>query len=72
MKRDITIIGVPLDLGADRRGVDMGPSAIRYANAKQRLERIGFNVEDAGNLYVPSRESFHVHDGNLKYAGIGR
>jgi arginase len=67
MNRNITMIGVPLDLGADRRGVDMGPSAIRYANAKERLERLGFNIEDIGNLYVPSRESYSVQDANLKY-----
>jgi arginase len=67
MNRNITIIGVPLDLGADRRGVDMGPSAIRYANAKERLEKLGFNVEDLGNLYVPSRESHSISDSNLKY-----
>ncbi len=39
--RDITIIGVPVDLGAGRRGVDMGPSAIRYAGLKERLDRAG-------------------------------
>lgn len=67
MNKKITIIGVPLDLGADRRGVDMGPSAIRYSNAKERLERLGHDVEDVGNLYVPSRESFSIQSSNLKY-----
>jgi arginase len=67
MNKNITIIGVPLDLGADRRGVDMGPSAIRYANAKERLERLGFEVEDLGNLNVPSRESYQIQDTKLKY-----
>ena len=39
----IDIIGVPIDLGADRRGVDMGPSAIRYAHLHQKLEGIGIH-----------------------------
>ena len=39
--RDIAIIGTPVDLGAGRRGVDMGPSAIRYAGLKERLEALG-------------------------------
>lgn len=67
MNRKVTLIGVPLDLGADRRGVDMGPSAIRYANAKERLERLGFDVEDIGNLPVASRESYKIQDSSLKY-----
>ena len=41
-KRRIRIIGVPIDLGADRRGVDMGPSAIRYAGLNARLQRLGW------------------------------
>jgi arginase len=65
--KHITIIGVPLDYGADRRGVDMGPSAIRYAGLHERLRRIGHTVTDAGNLPVPvpeSRPGPHTH---LKY-----
>ncbi len=53
--KDITIVGVPMDLGADRRGVDMGPSAIRYASLKEKLSELGCNVKDAGNLAVPTR-----------------
>jgi arginase len=51
--RDIAIIGTPVDLGAGRRGVDMGPSAIRYAGLKERLEALGYSVRDLGNVHVP-------------------
>ncbi len=50
-------IGVPLDLGQNRRGVDMGPSAIRYAGLAPRLRRLGYSVEDGGNLEVAERET---------------
>src|SRR5450755_236064 len=53
---NIRIIGVPMDLGASRRGVDMGPFAVRYTDLRERLERIGHTVEDAGNVPVPFRE----------------
>lgn len=53
----IRIIGVPLDLGASRRGVDMGPSALRIAQLEARLESLGHVVQDIGNLPVPGRES---------------
>lgn len=45
-----------MDLGASRRGVDMGPAAIRYTDLRTRLERLGHTVEDAGNVAVPFRE----------------
>src|SRR5688572_24350276 len=63
----IDIIGVPIDLGADRRGVDMGPSAIRYAHLRQRLEELGHTVEDKGNIEVPIQETCEVTDPRLKY-----
>jgi arginase len=53
MHTNITIIGVPVDLGAGRRGVDMGPSAIRYAGLAERLRAIGCSVLDLGDLGVP-------------------
>lgn len=53
----IRIIGVPMDLGASRRGVDMGPSALRIAQLQPRLEALGLEVEDAGNLDVVEREA---------------
>ncbi|MFN8669805.1 MAG: arginase [Gemmatimonadaceae bacterium] len=52
----IRLIGVPMDLGASRRGVDMGPSAVRYTELRERLEAMGHQVEDAGNVPVPFRE----------------
>ena len=63
----IDIIGVPIDLGADRRGVDMGPSAIRYALLQQGLERLGYSVEDKGNVEVPIAETCAIVDPKLKY-----
>lgn len=52
----IRIIGVPMDLGASRRGVDMGPFAVRYTDLRERLETLGHSVEDLGNVAVPFRE----------------
>ncbi len=52
----VRIIGVPMDLGASRRGVDMGPSAVRYTDLRVRLEKLGHVVEDVGNVHVPFRE----------------
>jgi arginase len=54
--RAVSIIGVPMDLGASRRGVDMGPSAIRIAGLAERLRRLGHEVDDARNVQVPGRE----------------
>lgn len=56
-----------MDLGADRRGVDMGPSAIRYAHLQQRLEENGIIVEDRGNIEVATPESRKIKDVKLKY-----
>ena len=46
--RHVRMIGCPMDLGADRRGVDMGPSAIRYAGISARVRAIGHQFSDAG------------------------
>jgi len=53
---NIRVIGVPMDLGQSRRGVDMGPSAVRYAQLQARLERLGYHLEDCGNVVVPPVE----------------
>lgn len=53
----IRLIGVPLDLGQNRRGVDMGPSALRIANLGPRLRALGHEVENLGNLEIPDRDS---------------
>jgi arginase len=63
----IDIIGVPIDLGADRRGVDMGPSAIRYAHLQQKLESLGYTVQDKGNIEVPIAEMCKINEPKLKY-----
>ncbi|MGH9785096.1 MAG: arginase [Terriglobia bacterium] len=65
--RKVRIIGVPLDLGQERRGVDMGPSALRVAGLNDRIRELGFEVEDAGNLHVPIREMRAVGDHRAKY-----
>ncbi len=52
----IKIVGVPLDLGQDRRGVDMGPSAVRVAGLNARIQALGYTVEDAGNVPAPIAE----------------
>jgi len=51
----VEIVGVPMDLGGNRRGVDMGPSAIRYAGLHAALERLGYAVRDRGNVRVADR-----------------
>jgi arginase len=56
MSRTIRLYGVPIDLGQNRRGVDMGPSAIRYAGLQAHLERIGWTVCDGGNISAPGLE----------------
>ena len=53
----IAILGIPMDLGAGRRGVDMGPSAIRLAQLAQQLTALGHEVTDLGNIAVPVAES---------------
>lgn len=53
----VHLIGVPLDLGASRRGVDMGPSAMRLSSLVAQLERLGFRVTDTGNIAVPERSA---------------
>ena len=53
----IAIIGAPLDLGQGRRGVDMGPSAVRVAGLGRKLAALGYNVSDLGNIDVPQAES---------------
>ena len=63
---DISIIGVPLDFGQSRRGVDMGPSAIRYAGAIDRLEAIGHQVVDEGDIQVGVAKRKEHGDSTLK------
>lgn len=60
-----------MDLGASRRGVDMGPSAVRYARLHDRLRRLGIGrIEDHGNLQVPDRESAEEKESDAKFFGV--
>jgi len=63
----IRIIGAPMDLGADRRGVDMGASAIRYAGLSNGLQQLGHSVHDVGNTAIPQPESRPEGNPHLKY-----
>lgn len=68
VKKHISIIGVPMDLGQSRRGVDMGPSAIRYAGVVERLEKLKYVIHDIGDIEIgrPSKDEESA-GGNLKY-----
>jgi arginase len=63
----VTLIGVPLDLGAGRRGVDMGPSAFRVADIDERIRELGYEVRDAGDLPVKIPETQGPGDPRMKY-----
>ena len=63
----VRILGVPLDLGQERRGVDMGPSAVRAVGLNQALKILGHRVEDAGNIHVRLPEEQHYGDRRAKY-----
>lgn len=63
----ISIIGAPLDLGQGRRGVDMGPSAVRVANLNARVRSLGYEVEDLGNIAVEQAEGWPAGDPHAKY-----
>jgi arginase len=63
----IEIIGAPLDLGQGRRGVDMGPSAVRVANLNRRVESLGYIVEDLGNVPVDQAEASPEGHPRAKY-----
>ncbi|RME82909.1 MAG: arginase [Planctomycetota bacterium] len=62
MVEEIQIIGVPMDLGQGRRGVDMGPSAVRYAGLNRILQELGYPVYDRGNIAVPGPEEIIEQD----------
>jgi arginase len=65
--RQIRILGVPLDMGASRRGVDMGPSAMRVAGLEARLETLGHQVTDGGNILVEIAETQASGSQNARY-----
>ncbi|PYU91093.1 MAG: arginase [Acidobacteria bacterium] len=64
----VDIVGVPLDLGAGRRGVDMGPSGFRIADVGPRIRGLGYEVCDCGNIPVPIPEVIGVRDSHARYA----
>lgn len=66
--RKIAVIGVPIDLGGNRRGVDMGPSALRVAGVTEAIRKLGFDVRDAGDIDVPLPEECEIGDPRKKYA----
>ena len=63
MEHSICIVGVPMDLGQSRRGVDMGPGAVRYAHLRQRLQSLGCTVRDCGNVEIPVRDTLPTSGG---------
>src|SRR5512142_2203110 len=65
--RRIRVIGVPLDLGQSRRGVDMGPSAVRVAGIDAKLAELGHQIEDAGNVAVDQAEQRQCGAPEAKY-----
>ena len=65
--KTVTIVGAPLDLGQGRRGVDMGPSAIRYAGLEERLASFGCRVVDRGNVTTPEPEALAVADEHARF-----
>ncbi len=67
MAKAVHIIGVPLDLGGNRRGVDMGPSAFRIASLGERIASLGSVVTDKGDLPAPIPETQELKDESKKY-----
>jgi arginase len=67
LKKCIDLIGFPMDLGADRRGVDMGPTAIRIAGMVEELEMLGYHVHDLGDIPILSKERQNIINPKLKY-----
>jgi arginase len=65
--KTVTFVGVPLDLGAGRRGVDMGPSAFRLADIHQKVRELGYKVEDEGNIEVSIPETRDPGDPKMRF-----
>ena len=68
----IHVLGVPMDLGSGRRGVDMGPSAIRIAGLADRLAELGHKVVDEGDVGIKNMEALKVGDVRARYLGGDR
>jgi arginase len=65
--KNVTLIGFPMDLGADRRGVDMGPSALRIADLQLKLQSLGYNISDSGDINIQIMEKQKITNQKLKY-----
>lgn len=70
LNKNISIIGAPLDMGASLRGCRLGPEAIRLAGIVKRLENIGYNVKDCGNLQVSNHLGLERAENNLNHLDI--
>src|SRR5690349_15052941 len=69
-EQPVAVIGAGLDLGAGRRGVDMGPSAIRYAGLQERIARLGRACVDWGDVAAQVPEATEVGDPQARYLGV--
>lgn len=65
MKKTVSVIGVPSDLGANMRGANMGPAAIRIAGLHDKIKKLGFAIDDKGDLEVPVRETIGAPSENF-------
>lgn len=65
--KKVTILGIPLDLGAENLGVDIGPNAFRYQNISEKLSKAGFKVSDVGNIECKPRKLLNIGDPKLKF-----
>lgn len=63
----VRLIGFPMDLGAGRRGVDMGPSALRIAGVGEKLKALGYNIVDAGDIKIRAAEVQEINNPRLRY-----
>ncbi|MEM7134262.1 MAG: arginase family protein [Chloroflexota bacterium] len=70
--KSVRILGVPMDLGQQRRGVDMGPSAVRYAGLHAQIEALGLTAIDHGNLVVPNPEESVASIGNRRLQSVAQ
>ncbi len=64
--KKVSIIGVPMDLGQKRRGVDMGPSAMRYAGLIEEIQSLGYQVKDYGDININRSMNSELQEGNLR------
>jgi arginase len=65
--KNVTLIGIPIDLGAENLGVDIGPEAFRHQKIVDKLTGAGLNIQDAGNITVKDRSTIDVGDSRLRY-----